>query len=116
MLNIYFAWKPDSLQLADAAGDEEDDPQPVLANNKRAKKSEGRRGGKTARAPAPLESPQKRKQAVGVRTRRQAQQENEDDVMVKQEDADEVVKKEDDSGDDFDLGLPSINDIVKGRS
>jgi hypothetical protein len=63
---------------------------------------------------------------VGVRTRRQAQLEDEEEVVVKQEDADEVVvkregadvvvKKEDDNADDPDLDLPRIDDINNDRS
>jgi hypothetical protein len=53
---------------------------------------------------------------VGVRTRRQAQLEDEEEV-VKQEDTDEVVKKkEDDNADDRGLGLPSIDDVLNIRS
>jgi hypothetical protein len=81
--------------------------------HKRARKSGSRRGGKSARAF--LGSPQKRKEARGIRTRRQAQLEDEEEV-VKQEDIDEVVvKKEDDNTDDRDLGLPSI-DVFNARS
>jgi hypothetical protein len=36
--------------------------------------------------------------------------------MVKQEGADVVIKKEDDDADDRDLDLPSIDDIINGRS
>jgi hypothetical protein len=81
-----------------------------VTHNKARKTGRGRggRGGRTARAPP--ESPQKRKQAAGARTRTQAQVE---EVVVKQEGADMVVvKKEDDS----DLDLPNINDIINGRS
>ena len=63
---------------------------------------------------------------MGFRTRRQAQLEDEEEVVVKQEDAGEVmvkqegvdvvVKKEDDNTDDLDLDLPSIDDIINGRS
>ena len=42
-----------------------------------------------------LESPQKQKQAVGVRARRQAQLQDGEEV-VKQEDADKIVKEEED--------------------
>ena len=55
---------------------------------------------KTARAF--LESPQKRKQAVGVRTRRQAQL----------EDIDMVAKKEDNDADGLGLDLPCIDHII----
>ena len=117
-VNIYFAWKPDSLQLADAEDNEEEEPQPVVTL-KRARKSGGERGGRGGRggktATAFLESPQKRKQAGGARTRRQAQLEDEEEVVVKQEGAD-VVKEEDYSADDRDLDLPSVSDIINGRS
>jgi hypothetical protein len=83
-----------------------------MMQNKRARKSG--RSGKTAIARASLESPQKRK--VGVRTRRQAQLEDEEAVVVKQEDTDDVVKKEDDNAEDLDSDLPSIDDIINGRS
>lgn len=63
---------------------------------------------------------------MGVRTRRQAQLEDEEEAVVKQEDADEVmvkqegadvvVEKEDDNADDLDLDLPSIDDIINSRS
>jgi hypothetical protein len=43
----------------------------------------------------------------GIRIRRQAQLEDEEEV---------VVKKEDDNADDRDLDLPSIDDIINGRS
>jgi hypothetical protein len=62
------------------------------------------------------EPPQKRKQAAGARTRKQAQLEDEEGVVVKQEGADVMVKKEDESADDLDLDLPSIDDIINGRS
>jgi hypothetical protein len=71
-VNIYFAWKPDTLQLADVPGDEDEGQSVMVNNNKRARKSDAK--GRTARAS--LESPQKRKQAVEVRTRRQAQLED----------------------------------------
>jgi hypothetical protein len=112
-VNIYFAWKPDSLQLDDTVDSEEEEPQPVVTHNKARKTGRGRggrggKGGRTARAPP--ESPQKRKQAAGARTRTQGQVE---EVVVKQESADMVVvKKEDDSDGD----LPNINDIINGRS
>jgi hypothetical protein len=66
--------------------------------HKRARKRGSGRGGKTVRAF--LGSPQKRKQAVRTRTRRQAQLGDEEEVVVKQEGADVVVKKEDDNADD----------------
>jgi hypothetical protein len=124
-VNIYFAWKPDSLQLADVAGDEEEEPRPIMTQNKRARKSG--RGGKTVTTRASLESPQKRKQAVGVRTRRQARLKDEE-AVVKQEDVDDIVKKEeeeeeeneeedeDGNAEDPFLDLPSIDDIINGRS
>jgi hypothetical protein len=65
----------DSLQLTDAVDDEEEEPQPIVAH-KRARKSGSGRDGKTVRTF--LESLQKRKQAVGVRTRRQAQLEDQE--------------------------------------
>jgi hypothetical protein len=37
VVNIYFAWKPDSLQLADVVSDEEEEPQPVMMQSKRAR-------------------------------------------------------------------------------
>jgi hypothetical protein len=45
-----------------------------------------------------------------------AQLEDEEGVVIKQDDADVVVKKEDDNADDRDLDLPSIDDIINGRS
>ena len=60
----------DSLQLTDAVDDEENELQPAVAH-KRARKSGSRRGGKTAWAF--LGSPRERRQAVGIRSRRQAQ-------------------------------------------
>jgi hypothetical protein len=65
---------------------------------------------------ASLESPQKRKQAMEVRTRRQAQLEDEEEVVVKQEGVDVVVKKGNDNAYNRDLDLPSIDDIINGRS
>ena len=50
-----------------------------------------------------------------ARTRRQAQLEDKEEV-VKQEGTDTVVKKEDDNTDDRGLDLPSIDDIINGRS
>jgi hypothetical protein len=79
-----------------------------VTQNKARKTGRGR-GGRTARAPP--ESPQKRKQAAGARTRTQGQVE-EEEVVVKQEGGDVVVKKEDDS----DVDLPNIKDIINGRS
>ena len=82
--------------------------------NKRARKNTN--NNKTARTS--LKSPQKRKQAVGIRTRRQAQLEDGEEVMLKQEDAEKMVKKEekDDDADDLDLDLPSIDDLINGRA
>ena len=71
--------------------DEEEEPQPVVAH-KRARKSGSEKGGKTAKAF--LGSPQKRKQAVGIRTRRETRLEDEEEAMVKQEDTDEMVIKQ----------------------
>ena len=63
---------------------------------------------------------------MGVRTQRQAQLEDEEEVVVKQgrsdrvvvkqEGANVVVKKEDDNADGRDLDLPSMVDIINGRS
>jgi hypothetical protein len=112
-VNIYFTWKPDTLYLADVLGDEDEGQSVVVNNNKRVRKSADK--GRTARAS--LESPQKRKQAVGVRTRRQAQLEDGEEVMLKQEDAEKMVKEEeDDEADDLDLDLPSIDDLINGRA
>jgi hypothetical protein len=63
-----------------------------------------------------LGSPQKRNQAVRTRTRRQAQLGDEEEAVMKQEGADVVVKNEYDDADDRDLDLPSIDDIINGRS
>ena len=80
--------------------------------HKKARKSGGGRGGKVGKTAMALpESPQKRKQAAGARTRRQAQLEDEEEVVVKQEGTDVVIKTEDDD----DLGLPSIGDIINGQ-
>jgi hypothetical protein len=43
-------------------------------------------------------------------------QDDTDEVMVKQKGADMIVKKEDDNADDRSLDLPSIDDIINGRS
>ena len=57
---------------------------------------------------------------MGFRTRRQAQLEDEEEVMLKREDAGEAVKQEnadeDDNADDLDLDLPSIDDIINSRA
>jgi hypothetical protein len=52
-VNIYFAWKPDSLQLTDTVDNEEEEPQPVVTHKKARKSGGGKggRGGKTARPP-----------------------------------------------------------------
>ena len=50
---------------------------------------------------------------MGVRTRRQAQLEDEEEV-VKQEDAGKVVK-EDKNANDLDLDRPSMDDIINDR-
>ena len=42
--------------------------------------------------------------------------EDKEEVVVKQEGAGMVVKKEDNNADDRDLDLPSIDDIINGRS
>jgi hypothetical protein len=113
-VNIYFTWKPDTLHLADVLGDEDEGQYIVVNNNKRAGKSADK--GRTASAS--LESPQKRKQAVGVRTRRQAQLEDGEGGMLKQGDAEKMVKKEeeDDDADDLNLDLPSIDDLIDSRA
>jgi hypothetical protein len=82
--------------------------------HKRARKNRSGRGRKTMRAF--LESPQKRKQDMEVRTRRQAQLEDKEEVVVGQEGANMVVKKEDDNADDRDLDLSSTDDIINCRS
>jgi hypothetical protein len=43
-------------------------------------------------------------------------QDDTDKVMVKQKGADMIVKKEDDNADDRSPDLPSIDDIINGRS
>jgi hypothetical protein len=83
--------------------------------HKRVRKNRSGRGRKTTTR-AFLESPQKWKQAVGVRTQRQAQLEDQEEVVVKQGGADLVVKKENDNADGRDLDLPSIDDTIYGRS
>ena len=52
-VNIYFAWKPDSLLLADIVDNEEEETQPVVTHKKARKSGDGKggRGGKTARPP-----------------------------------------------------------------
>jgi hypothetical protein len=82
--------------------------------HKRARKYRSGRGRKTMRTF--LESPQKRKQDMEVRTRRQAQLEDKEEVVVGQEGANMVVKKEDDNADDRDLDLSSTDDVINCRS
>lgn len=93
-MNVYFAWMPDSLRLADGVGDEEGPT--AFAGGSRAKKG---KSGKTARlSPG---SPEKGgSRGVGVRTRYQAQLEDKEDLVVKREPPEdvenEVLAKEDD--------------------
>jgi hypothetical protein len=63
-----------------------------------------------------LGSPEKQKRAVGIRTRRQAQLEEEEDV-VKWEDDEALVEEEKNvDDDDLESDLPDINNIINGRS
>ena len=43
-VNIYFAWKPDSLQLTDTVDNEEEKPQPVVTHKKARKSGDGKGG------------------------------------------------------------------------
>ena len=111
-INIYFAWKPDSLQLDEVVEEEEQD-----TSAKRAKK--GKKDAKTSR-PA-LGSPERRKRAVGIRTRSQAQLEEADSggkLVVKREpgENDEVVVKEEESANNDESNFPNILNIINGRS
>ena len=86
------------------------------ASTKRAKKV-GKEGKPFSRPS--LGSPRNGKRAVGIRTRRQAQLEEEEDV-VKWEpgEDDEALVEEEKNVDDDDLesDLPDINNITNGRS
>jgi hypothetical protein len=77
------------------------------ASTKRVKKVG--KGGKSSSRPS-LGSPGKGKMAVGIRTRRQAQLEEEGDV-VKREPGEEK-----DINDDLESNLPDINHIINDRS
>ena len=72
------------------------------ASTKRAKKV-GKEGKPFSRPS--LGSPRNGKRAVGIRTRRQAQLEEED-----------AVKEEKDTDDDLESDLPDISDIINDRS
>jgi hypothetical protein len=109
-VNVYFAWKPDSLCLQEEETVEEEEEQ-VSASTKKAKK-----GGKKGKASSRLSlgSPEKRKKA---RTRLQQAQLEEKEVVVKREPGDDdEVKEEKDTDDGFESDLPSINNIINGRS
>jgi flagellar biosynthesis GTPase FlhF len=110
--NIYFAWKPDSLQIQEEEEEEEEaiEEAQELASAKRAKK--GKKSGKQSSRPF-LESPEKRKRAVGTRTRRQAQLEEEDIAQPEPREEEETLVKEE---KDTDNDLPDINNIISGRS
>jgi hypothetical protein len=107
-VNIYFAWKPDSLHLQEEATEEEQES----VSTKRAKK--GGKKDKVSSRPS-LGSPEKRKRA---RTRLQAQLEEEEDVVKREpgEDDEVLVKEEEDSDNDLEFDLPGINNIINGRS
>jgi hypothetical protein len=108
-VNIYFAWKPDSLHLEEEETIEEEQES---ASTKRAKK-----GGKKGKSPSrpSLGSPEKRKKA---RTRLQAQLEEKEDVVKREpgEDDEVLVKEEKDIDDDLESNLTDINNIINGRS
>jgi len=81
-LKGFGAYRLDCLRLADAAGGEEEGSQPIVTRNKRARKRmKGRKAARVSLGPL-----QKRKQALGVQTRGQGQEEDEEEV-VKREDA-----------------------------
>jgi hypothetical protein len=115
-VNIYFAWKPDSLQFDSNEAVDEGEVQDPSA--KRAKK--GKKTGKTSR-PA-LGSPERRTRAVGVWMRSQAQLEEAEAewglVMKRKhgEDDEVVVKEEEGIDDELDFDLPDIIHIINGRS
>ena len=73
-VTVYFAWKPDSLQAAAEQEIQEED----IPASKRAKK--GKRSKVERRIPSPG-SPEMRKRPGGVRTRRQAQLEEDGEVQ-----------------------------------
>jgi hypothetical protein len=85
------------------------------ASTKRVKKVG--KGGKSSSRPS-LGSPGKGKMAVGIRTRRQAQLEEEGDVVKREpgEDDEALVKEEKDINDDLESNLPDINHIINDRS
>jgi len=108
-VNIYFAWKPDSLYVQEEDTIEEEQES---ASTKRAKKS-GKKGKPSARPS--LGSPEKRKKA---RTRLQAQLKDKEDVVKRElgEDDEVLIKKEKDTDDDLESDLADINNIINGRS
>jgi hypothetical protein len=65
-----------------------------------------------------LGSPDKQKRAVGIRTRCQAQLEEEEDEVKREpgEDDETLVNEEKDVDDNLESDLPDINDIINGRS
>ena len=114
-VTIYFAWKPDSLQ---AAAEQEIQEEEDISAGKRARK--GKRSKVEPRRPSPG-SPEMRKRPGGVRTRRQAQLEEDREVQGAQleEQAEEAeakiaVKKEvEDAGWDLpDSPTPTVKQLL----
>jgi len=101
-VNVYFAWKPDSLYLQEEETMEEEEEH-VPASTKKTKK-----GGKKGKAASRLSlgSPEKRKKA---RTRLQAQLEEKEVVVKREPGDDDEVKEEKNTDDGFESDLPDIN-------
>jgi hypothetical protein len=112
---VFFTWKPDNIPEVEEGPKHETTPM-MTKRTKKNKQDKARQ-----RRPSPG-SPEKRKRPGGVRTRRQAQLEDEGDseegAKIKQEVDEAPIKKEPVDSSIFDLPdeideLPSPSDLLK---